>query len=95
MTREEPREPRQPLRNRPEGEKLLELQTLLGVSCAFVELLATLHTLRFTGAVELQFLNGQPQAATLGRPLVLRFAEHPANRGEAPDGAENLTASAG
>lgn len=69
------------------AEKVAEVRALLGGACGFAELLATLHTLRFTGAVEVQFLNGQPQAAALGQPVVLRFSEHPANR--------NLTGSSG
>ena len=46
----------------------------------FAEMLGTLYTLRFTGPVTLHFLNGQPQLAELGRPTVLRFPEHPANK---------------
>lgn len=49
---------------------------------SFAELLATMHALRFTGTVTLHLLNGQPQLATLGQPLEVRFAEHPANRGD-------------
>lgn len=39
----------------------------------FAELLGTIHTLRFTGAVTLKFLNGEPQEAEFGRPHVVRF----------------------
>lgn len=50
-------------------------------ACGFAELLGTMHALRFTGPVLLHFLNGQPQMAELGRPLQVRFPEHPANKG--------------
>lgn len=39
----------------------------------FAELLGTLHTMRFTGAVVVKFLNGEPQQAELGRPHVITF----------------------
>ena len=54
---------------------------------SFAELLGVLHALRFTGAVTLHVLNGQPQTAELGRPVVVAFPEHPANKkcaGHAP-----------
>lgn len=50
----------------------------------FAELAGTLHALRFTGAITLHFLNGQPQMAEVGRPIVLRFPEHPANKAKNP-----------
>lgn len=53
---------------------------LLQEGCGFAELTGTLYALRFTGAITLHFLNGQPQMAELGRPKILRFPEHPANR---------------
>lgn len=46
----------------------------------FADLTGTLYALRFTGTITLHFLNGQPQLATLGQPLELRFSEHPANK---------------
>lgn len=39
----------------------------------FAELLQTLHTCRFTGAITLKFLNGEPQEAEFGRPHVVVF----------------------
>ena len=52
-------------------------------ACQFADLLGTLYTLRFTGKVELDFCNGRPQAAYLGKPAVVRFPEHPANNSAA------------
>jgi hypothetical protein len=90
------------LRNQPAVIKLAELQAQLGPVCGFAEFLATLHALRFTGTVELRLLNGQPQAAALGLPIVVGFAEHPATPAPAADGreppagsGENLTGSPG
>lgn len=41
----------------------------------FAELLGTIHSLRFTGAITLKFLNGQPQEVELGRPCVIKFPQ--------------------
>lgn len=48
--------------------------------CGFADLVGTLHALRFTGTITLHVLNGQPQMVELGRPHVIRLADHPANR---------------
>lgn len=60
---------------------------ILSESQSFAELVGTLHALRFTGPITLHFLNGQPQTAELGRPVVVAFAEHPANKSRA--GSQN------
>lgn len=49
-------------------------------ACGFAELVGTLHALHFTGAITLHFLNGQAQTAELGRPILIPFPEHPANK---------------
>jgi hypothetical protein len=46
---------------------------------SFASLLGIVGALRYTGAVTVHFLNGQPQTAELGRPVVVSFPEHPAN----------------
>ena len=59
-----------------------EIQRLIHLeACHFAELLGTLYTLRFTGTIQLHMLNGTPQAAELGSPVVARFLDHPANKG--------------
>lgn len=59
----------------------VELEEVLRQQAAgFAEMLGTMHALRFTGPVTLHFLNGQPQMVELGRPHILRFPEHPANK---------------
>jgi len=47
---------------------------------SFAEFTAELYAARYTGAITLHFLNGQPQMVELGRPIVWRFPEHPANK---------------
>ena len=59
-----------------------EIQRLVHLeACHFAELLGTLYTLRFTGTIQLHMLNGTPQAAELGSPVIARFLDHPANKG--------------
>lgn len=41
----------------------------------FPGLLGAIHSLRYTGAVTLKFLNGEPQEAEFGRPHVVVFAK--------------------
>ena len=49
-------------------------------AASFAELLGTLYSIRFTGAVTVHFTGGQPQKMELGRPLQVVFPEHPANK---------------
>ena len=59
------------------------LEAMVREGVGFAELIGTAYALRFTGPVTVHFLNGQPQMAEFGRPLQVRFPEHPANKTQA------------
>lgn len=62
-------------------------EAILRSADSFADLLGSMHAMRFTGAITVHVLNGQPQMAEVGRPLQVRFPEHPANKKQATKGS--------